>query len=178
MWDLYYYPLFAFCFVLLLNFMMVEKRQKAGLSLLDYFSFKKMADLGFIVCSMLLLVGNFFSHQPIDNLAMSIRTQRLLASCTVFPMFIKLVNQMKIFSELTFYIKLVVDTIKGILYFLVVMFVCMCTFAIAFYMVDLNNMDDDFEAAELDPDFSSDDESRVLYDNYSYWLFDAFAHVY
>ena len=74
LWSLYYYPLFMFCFVLLLNFIMIEKRQKAGLSLVDYFSFKKIADLGFIVCSMLLLAGNFLSHHSKGNLAMSIRT--------------------------------------------------------------------------------------------------------
>ena len=174
-----------FCFLLLLNFIMIEIRQLSGLHFSDYLSFKKIVDLGFIVCSLLLLVGNFYSHHPIDkvqeriDLVMTIRMQRLLASCTAFPLFIKLVNLMKIFNELTFYIKLVIDTITGIWYFLIIMFICMCTFATSFYMIDLNNADDDIALAEeLGEDFSSEDESKLMYDNYRFWLFDAFTHVY
>ena len=96
--------------------------------------------------TLVYMVFNFLHRH--DMKTATLAQQRIFAAVTVLPMFLKLLEWLRLFSEYAFYISLMLSTIAGIKQFFIIMIIWYIMFGTAFYLIDLNNVD----ARESAPD--------------------------
>ena len=91
-----------------------------------------------------------------DELPIEIETFTAMTAFATASMLIKLMDWMRIFSFTSFYIYLIVQTIKRILAFLLLMTISLMTFGIPMAMLNINRR--------------MHREKEVITDIYSYWV--------
>ena len=66
-----------------------------------------------------------------------------LVFIAVFILWWKLIYWFRLFESTSFYIRLIIDTIKGITNFMIILFVILACFANAIYILNMRRGDDD-----------------------------------
>lgn len=162
--------MFGFISLFLINLIMVEVTHIRELPSIPAYMFNlwKFIDLSMLIMSFIFMVFNFLYRHEMNSATLT--QQRLFAAVTVLPIFLKLLDWLRLFSDYAFYISLMLSTIVGIKAFIIILVIWYIMFGTTFYLIDLNNNDA--------PNTAPDDESEILYKEYTFWLFDAFEAMY
>ena len=94
-------------------------------------------DVSSIVLNTILLV-DLFGKQQID-----IELTRVIAFFTIFILWWKLIYWFRLFESTSFYIKLIIETIKGIGYFTIIFIVILMAFSNAIFILNKNRTEPD-----------------------------------
>ena len=87
----------------------------------------------------------------------SFRIQRLVAAITSIPLWFKVLDWLRLFDSTAFYVKLIITTVYGIRYFIIIMFLWYMLFGTAFYLLNLDR----------------DEETSVMPARTGFWVTDA-----
>ena len=157
--------LFSASIILLLNQVMIEYCQymktKTGW---DYFfSGYNWVDMVYLMLNFVLIC---LAETTIDiegMIVLDVEFYRTIASISTVFIWIKMIDWLRLFEGTAFFVHLIIETIRDIKNFLIVIAVCYMTFGTSFYLLDYNR------------DTSA---GNIVETRYNWWVLDAFESQY
>ena len=92
----------------------------------------------------------------------SYETQRVIAAMATFCLWCKVLDWCKLFGPTSFFVRLILETISDIKYFMIIMTIWYMLFGTAFYLLNLSRSGD----------------TSFVPNIFGFWVFDAFESMY
>lgn len=112
----------------------IESQQLRRAGIIDYLtSLTNLMDVFQYVTNLLIVVLQLLNLQ-----VPSVETQRVVASFSSFFIFVKVLDWLRLFQPTSFYYKLIVDTLSGIWYFMIIVVIALSMFGFPLLILNYN----------------------------------------
>ena len=144
-WYGKFVPFLGMCFMFLFNNLVAEWVQLQEVGVYNYFtSFWNLVDLGIVILSTLFCME---SYRQEENWFLDRNQMAIIAGATTILLLSKMTGFLRLFDKTAFYLRLIVDTIKGTKQFLGLWILAIMVFGFLPYYLNLVRLDkpiDDF----------------------------------